>query len=149
MRLGTSSTTNMAAITSSRAELSKRYFFALRSALKRFRRCKNTECAVEFKIGDRWVAHANEFLDGDFSNITPLVPVKKIPLGVLISFKSIFHRTMKFSTGKMAKLANGAVVAEVKLYYICDKIWSLVSRVVCSQTNHDPMHATCTCMLFL
>ena len=55
-------------------------------------------------------------------SITPLLPVKKkIPLGKLFSFKSIYHRTMKFSTGKMAKLADGAVVAEVKLY-ICDKI---------------------------
>ena len=53
MRLGTSSITNMAALASSRAKLDKGYFFALRSALKRFRRFKNTECAVECEIGDR------------------------------------------------------------------------------------------------
>lgn len=53
MRLGTSSVTNMAALASSRAKLDKGYFFALRMALKRFKRCENTESTVEFEIGDR------------------------------------------------------------------------------------------------
>ena len=53
MRLGTSSVTSMAALASSRAKLDKGYFFALRVALKRFRRCKNTESTVEFEIGHR------------------------------------------------------------------------------------------------
>ena len=42
---------------------------------------------------------------------------------------------MKFSTGKMAKLANGAVVAEVKLYVT--KIGPLLVRAMLAERNHD------------
>lgn len=51
----------------------------------------------------------------DFLNLILFLPVKNISQVQLISFKHLYRRTMKFSTGKMAKLANGAVVVEVKL----------------------------------
>ena len=40
------------------------------------------------------------------------------------SFSPLCHRTMKFSTGKMARLADGAIVAEVNMTYV--KINSLM-----------------------
>ena len=51
----------------------------------------------------------------DFLNFILFSHLKNISQVKLISFKPLYRRTMKFSTGKMAKLANGAVVAEVKL----------------------------------
>ena len=97
-------------------------FLRLRNALKCLGilcRSRHSECLVELEVGGQWVCW-NEFTlykkKSFFRHVLHIVNCFWEPYAL---FFYVFQRPMRFSTGKMARLADGAVVAKVRIRIPC------------------------------